>query len=97
MENATLTPPQRSTISPRASAIARGLRRSGRVGDLRAALSGAVNREDCWIVMPAARDQFYFLSLDGFVLRRGDNVIDALELQFGFVAAMARVGGMRAE
>ena len=34
---------------------------------------------------------------DGFVLRRGDNVIDALELQFGFVAAMARVGGMRAE
>jgi hypothetical protein len=37
------------------------------------------------------------VSLDGSVLRRGDNVIDALELQFGFVAAMARVGGMRAE
>jgi hypothetical protein len=38
-----------------------------------------------------------FLSLEGFVLRRGDKVLDAEELQSGFTAAVARCGGMRAE
>jgi hypothetical protein len=59
-------------------------------------LSGGDGRAERWIVLPASRDQFYFLSHDG-ELRRGDDFASAEPLQDGFLTAMARIGGMNSE
>jgi len=89
--------PAPTNLTPRAIAVARGLRRTGRIGDLRSGLSGAAGREDRWLILPACRDEFYFLRWDGNELRRGEDVIDSEPLQDGFVAAMARIGAMKSE
>jgi hypothetical protein len=98
MEHAAAAPaqPNRPTIAPRAICIARGLRRTGRVGDLRAAFSGHGDDDgdERWIVMPARGDEFYFISRDGKELRRGMDWLSSEPLQAGFLAAMARAGGM---
>jgi len=98
MENtAAIVHPEPIRLSPRAIAIARGLRRTGRIADLRAALSGASGREDRWLVLPARRDEFYFLRVDGGELRRGEDFIASEPLQPGFVGAMIRVGSNNGE
>jgi hypothetical protein len=82
------------SISARAAAIVRGLRITGRTGDLRSApnaVDGDDDRER-WLTLPARSGQFYFLRPDGAELRRGTDFADAVELQTGFVAAMERVG-----
>jgi hypothetical protein len=78
-------------LSPRAMSIARGLRRTGRVGDLRGKYLG-LEADEQWLTLEARDGGYYFLSLDGAVLMRGPDVSEALELQAGFVDAMARIG-----
>jgi hypothetical protein len=92
---AGLDPPEISTISRRAIAIARGLRRSGRVGDLRAAFSGDGDDDvERWLTIPACGGRFYFLRIDGGELRKGEDFISSDELSGGFTAAMARVASL---
>jgi hypothetical protein len=92
MPNITVVSP---SISARAGAIARGLRITGRIGDLRSAPTCVVDGDDDlerWLTLPARTGQFYFLRPDGGELRRGVDYVDAEPLQIGFLDAMERVG-----
>jgi hypothetical protein len=73
--------------SHRAEAIAEGLVRTGRGFDVRPVRT--------WLQLRAKGGTFYWVSLDGTVLLRGDPVEDAELLQSTFADAMARAGANR--
>jgi hypothetical protein len=76
----------------RARSIVGGLRRSGRT----AMAPGLVTVVDdpAWLVVTGVRaDRFYFVDRAGTRMLRGENLVDAYELQSGFTDAMARLGG----
>ena len=78
-------PPQ---PSPRAKQIAEGLVRTGRA-------SSDVRLIGTWLRLRATAGNFYWISLDGALLLRGDTVDGAEELQPRFADAMARAGATR--
>jgi hypothetical protein len=75
------TPP---VPSSRAKEIAEGLLRTGRGSDV--CLVGT------WLQLRAINGNIYWISFDGAVLLRGDDVEGAEQLQPSFADAMARAG-----
>jgi hypothetical protein len=73
--------------SHRAEAIAEGLVRTGRGFDVRPVRT--------WLQLRAKGGTFYWVSLDGTVLLRGDPVEDTELLQSTFADAVARAGASR--
>jgi hypothetical protein len=69
--------------SPRAKAIAVGLVRTGRAAKCRAAAG---------FVRVDGGEATYWVSNDGARVLRGDMIDSAMELQRGFIEAMARAG-----
>jgi hypothetical protein len=73
--------------SRRAKEIAEGLVRTGRAFDVRVV--------GTWLQLRAKTGNFYWISMDGSFLLRGDVVDGAEELQPKFADSMARAGATR--
>jgi hypothetical protein len=73
--------------SERAMAIARGLIRSGR--------ASGVKTHSGYLRLPTENHSFYWISVDGDRLFRGERRESAIELQRGFIDAMMRAGEER--
>ena len=73
-----------SAPSPRALAVAEGLVRTGRGAERR--------RAGKYLRLTAAAGGFYWVTIDGSRLLRGDDLDSADELQAPFVEAMVRAG-----
>jgi len=74
--------------SQRAMEIAKGLARTGRG-------SFDVRRFQTWLRVWATSGGFYWISVDGETLLRGDDLKSAEELQRSFADVMARAGVAR--
>ena len=74
--------------SQRVIEIAKGLAPTGRG-------SGAVRLVGAWLQVRATKGSFYWISVDGETLLRGDDVKNAEELQRSFADAMVRTGVTR--
>jgi hypothetical protein len=70
--------------SERAMAIARGLIRSGR--------ASGVKTHSGYLRLPTENSSFYWISVHGDRLLRGERRESAIELQRGFIDAMVRAG-----
>jgi hypothetical protein len=76
----------------RASAIVRGLLRTGRARPRRLADTGDQTAEFIRLERRAAGGQFYWIARDGSEILAGRGLVDAEPLQAGFVERMANSG-----
>jgi hypothetical protein len=89
MQNDT-TATRHAPISSRAIAVIRGLRRTGRAPNVVGSVSLVDDHR--WVTVDRIAGGFFFVTIEGAELRRGDNLIDAEPLQSGFTDAMAQLG-----
>jgi hypothetical protein len=92
MQNDT-TATRHAPISSRALAVIRGLRRTARAPNVVGSVSLVDDHR--WVTVDRVAGGFFFVSIEGAELRRGDDLADADLLQAGFVDAMARVGAKK--
>jgi hypothetical protein len=88
MQNDT-TATRHAPISSRAIAVIRGLRRTGRAPNVVGSVSLVDDHR--WVTVDRIAGGFFFVTIEGAELRRGDNLIDAEPLQSGFTDAMAQL------